>query len=456
MDKFLLDIENFEILPEEYSDEQLATVEIYVCHDGNNRHNVPISREALVKAKDTLKNKFLVAGFDGNDFEGHEPDEMIVGFFPESSKMKFEKRKGRTYLVAQAIMSKVYAKWAYDIFKEKGNQRDVSMEITVLRGQVDENDNLLTIDEFVFNGVTILGLSHVPACEGSSASIIKFDCENALKVYNEHRDDTAMVEFSGKEETGTMDETKEIVEEVEVKAETKEEGKVEEETKTEETTEESSKEDDKTMYSEDDKEKDFESEDDKSEDDDDDDNDSDDSDDSDDKDESKEDVEEKVENEAKSEECEDVEKECKNESDVEEVEKECKNEENLPTENCETDEPKKEEDPETVKAERDSLKQECEVLRDKVEKYEAKEKSVKIESIISGVVDLFSADEISELREESKKYSLDELNIFDNEVKARAFDKVKASKKVEDKNFTRMAVNDVLDKQESTSKYTWK
>lgn len=441
MDKFLLDIENFEILPEEYSDEQLATVEIYVCHDGNNRHNVPISREALVKAKDTLKNKFLVAGFDGNDFEGHEPDEMIIGFFPESSEMKFEKRKGRTYLVAQAIMSKVYAKWAYDIFKEKGNQRDVSMEITVLRGQVDENDNLLTIDEFVFNGVTILGLSHVPACEGSSASIIKFDCENALKVYNEHRDDTAMVEFSGKEETGKMDETKEKVEEVEVKTEAKEEEKVEEETKTEKTTEESSKEDDKTMYSEDDKSDDDNDSDDS--DDKDDKDDSDDSDDSDDKDESKEDVEEKVENEAKSEK-------------VEDVEKECKNEKNLPTENCETDEPEKKEDPETVKAERDSLKQECEVLRDKVEKYEAKEKSVKIESIISGVVDLFSADEISELREESKKYSLDELNIFDNEVKARAFDKVKASKKVEDKKFTRMAVNDVLDKQESTSKYTWK
>lgn len=449
MDNFLLDIESFEILPEEYSDEQLATVEIYVCHDGNNRHNIPISREALVRAKDTLKNKFLVAGFDGNDFEGHEPDEMIVGFFPESSKMKFEKRKGRTYLVAQAIMSKVYAKWAYDIFCEKGNHRDVSMEITVLRGQVDENDNLLTIDEFVFNGVTILGLSHVPACEGSSASIIKFDYENALKVYNEHRDDTAMVEFSGKEETGTMDETKEIVEEVKVEAEADSKEEVKEETNTEETKEESSKEDDKTMYSEDDKEKSFESEDDKSEDKDDDD--------SEDSDESKEDVEEKVDNEAKSDDVEEVEKECKNESDVEEVEKECKNEdeENLPTENCETDEPEKE-DPEAVKAERDFLKQECEVLRDKVEKYEAKEKSVKVESIISGVVDLFSADEISELREESKKFSLDELNIFDNEVKAKAFDRVKSKGKVEEKKFTRMAVNDVLDKQESTSKYTWK
>ena len=449
LEKFSIDVASFEIVPEEYSDSQLAVVEIYVCHDGNNRHNIPITREALVRAKDTLKNKFLVAGFDGNDFEGHEPDEQIVGFFPESSKMRFEKRKGRTYLVAQAIMSKVYANWAYEIFKEKGNHRDVSMEITVLAGQVDENDNLLTIEEFVFNGVTILGLSHVPACEGSSASIIKFDCENALKVYNEHRDDTAMVEFSGKEEKGTMDETKEVVEEVEVTVEAETEKEAEKVEETTETQKESSKEDDETMYSEDDKE----SEDDKSEDDDDDD-----SDDSDDEDESKEDIEEKVENETKSEEVEDVEKECKNESDVKDVEKECKNEENLPTENCEADEPEKEEDPETVKAERDSLKTECEVLRDKVAKYEAKEKSVQVESIISGVLELFSADEISELREESKKYSLDELNIFENEVKAKSYDKMISSKNfsVKDKSFTKMAVNDVLDNKQNTSKYTWK
>lgn len=459
LEKFSIDVASFEIVPEEYSDSQLAVVEIYVCHDGNNRHNVPITREALVRAKDTLKNKFLVAGFDGNDFEGHEPDEQIVGFFPESSKMKFEKRKGRTYLVAQAIMSKVYANWAYEIFKEKGNHRDVSMEITVLAGQVDENDNLLTIEEFVFNGVTILGLSHVPACEGSSASIIKFDCENALKVYNEHRDDTAMVEFSGKEEKGTMDETKEVVEEVEVTVEAETEKEAEKVEETTETQEESSKEDDNTMYSEDDKEKNFESEDDKSDDDEESDDDKEDSDDSDD--ESKEDVEE-VEEECKNEASENCEssEECEKCEDSEECEEaKCEaDEENLPTENCETDEPEKEEDPETVKAERDSLKAECEVLRDKVEKYEAKEKSVQVESIISGVLELFSADEISELREESKKYSLDELNIFENEVKAKSYDKMISSKNfsVKDKSFTKMAVNDVLDNKQNTSKYTWK
>lgn len=460
MDKFAIDVENFSILQEEYSDEQLATVEIYVCHDGNNRHNVPITREALINAKDTLKNKFLVAGFDGNDFEGHEPDEQIVGFFPESSQMKFVKKKGRTYLVAQAIMSKVYAKWAYDVFCEKGNHRDVSMEITVLSGQVDEYDNLLTIEEFVFNGVTILGLDHVPACEGSSASIIKFDCENALKVYNEHRD-TTMVEFSGKEEAKTMDEKKEVVEEVVVETEEKE---FEAETETTETNTESSKEDDNTMYSEDDKkeepkseeeaetpkeEKDFEVEEETKE-----------EGKSEEEYESKEDVEKEVDSECK--ETEEVEAECKEE--VAEVEAESE-EENLPeTENCEADKSVNgdegevsTEDYESVKAERDSLFEENKALKEKVEKYEEKEKSVEIESIISGVIDVFTSEEISALREEAQKFSLEELNIFDNEVKAKAFDKVKKTEKFETKKFTKVAINDVLDvnSKTSASKYTW-
>ena len=35
---------------------------------------MPIDLSVIKKAKRTLKNKFLVAGFDGDDFEGHEPD----------------------------------------------------------------------------------------------------------------------------------------------------------------------------------------------------------------------------------------------------------------------------------------------------------------------------------------------------------------------------------------------
>ena len=181
--KISFEVQGFNVI-DDYSDNQFAIAEIYVCHDGNNLHNMPIDLSVIKKAKKTLKNKFLVAGFDGDDFEGHEPDELIVGVFPESSEMKFVEKNGKTYLVAQAIISKVYAKWAYDVFVEdEDNERAVSMEITVLGTEL-QDDGLEHITKFVFNGVTLLGESHMPACEGSNASIIKFSKENALKVYS--------------------------------------------------------------------------------------------------------------------------------------------------------------------------------------------------------------------------------------------------------------------------------
>ena len=227
MDKKLsFGVEGFSVI-DDYSDSQLAIVEVYVCHDGNNAHDMPIDLSVIKKAKRTLKNKFLVAGFDGDDFEGHEPDEQIVGFFPESSEMKFVEKDGRNYLVAQAIMSKVYAKWAYDVFGEdEDNERAVSMEITVLGTEISDEDGLEHITKFVFNGVTLLGETHIPACEGANASIIKFSKENALKVYSKRLKnsekikknfvkDMGLAEGSGKEESEKMDEKeKEVVETV--------------------------------------------------------------------------------------------------------------------------------------------------------------------------------------------------------------------------------------------------
>lgn len=254
------EVEGFNVI-DDYSDNQLAIVEVYVCHDGNNHHNMPIDLSVIKKAKKTLKNKFLVAGFDGDDFEGHEPDEQIVGFFPESSEMKFVEKDGRTYLVAQAIMSKIYAKWAYDVFvDDEDNYRSVSMEITVLGTEVNGDDGLEHITKFVFNGVTLLGESHMPACEGANASIIKFSKENALKVYSKRlknsdkikKDfvkDMELAEGLRKEESEKMDEKEKVVETVE---EEKVETPVAEEAKEEETFEEKSNSDEDT-YMEDEK-----------------------------------------------------------------------------------------------------------------------------------------------------------------------------------------------------------
>ncbi len=138
------------------SEDQLAILEIYVCHDGLNKHNMLIDIDTIKAAVPTLMNKFLVAGFDGEDFEGHEPDEQIIGFFPKENNIRYETlENGKTYLVCNAILSKYYASWAYDVFVDDTNYRSVSMEICVAEKELTKY-GIPEIKSFILNGVKVL------------------------------------------------------------------------------------------------------------------------------------------------------------------------------------------------------------------------------------------------------------------------------------------------------------
>ena len=482
------EVEGFNVI-DDYSDNQLAIVEVYVCHDGNNHHNMPIDLSVIKKAKKTLKNKFLVAGFDGDDFEGHEPDEQIVGFFPESSEMKFVEKDGRTYLVAQAIMSKIYAKWAYDVFvDDEDNYRSVSMEITVLGTEVNDDDGLEHITKFVFNGVTLLGESHMPACEGANASIIKFSKENALKVYSKRLKnsdkikknfvkDMELAEGLRKEESEKMDEKEKVVETVE---EEKVETPVTEEVKEEETFEEKSNSDEDT-YMEDEKcecKEDKMSEDEKSDEESEEEK-EDDKDDDDDKDE--EDMEcgkdfESLTVEQKYEVFRSAVKESLNGCGYLETYDDeylyiydyCENNTfrysyTLDGTNCTIDVDSKTrvmrggyvefEEYEENNTKFEALEKENCELKEKLAAYETAEKDKSVEAILSKVIDVLPAERIAELREEAVNYSLDNLSVFENEVKAIAFEVVADQVKGKKYSFERMPVNDGME--HKTSKYGW-
>ena len=482
------EVEGFNVI-DDYSDNQLAIVEVYVCHDGNNHHNMPIDLSVIKKAKKTLKNKFLVAGFDGDDFEGHESDEQIVGFFPESSEMKFVEKDGRTYLVAQAIMSKIYAKWAYDVFvDDEDNYRSVSMEITVLGTEVNDDDGLEHITKFVFNGVTLLGESHMPACEGANASIIKFSKENALKVYSKRlknsdkikKDfvkDMELAEGLRKEESEKMDEKEKVVETVE---EEKVETPVTEEVKEEETFEEKSNSDEDT-YMEDEKcecKEDKMSEDEKSDEESEEEK-EDDKEDDDDKDE--EDMEcgkdfESLTVEQKYEVFRSAVKESLNGCGYLETYDDeylyiydyCENNTfrysyTLDGTNCTIDVDSKTrvmrggyvefEEYEENNTKFEALEKENCELKERLAAYETAEKDKSVEAILSKVIDVLPAERIAELREEAVNYSLDNLSVFENEVKAIAFEVVADQVKGKKYSFERMPVNDGME--HKTSKYGW-
>ena len=482
------EVEGFNVI-DDYSDNQLAIVEVYVCHDGNNHHNMPIDLSVIKKAKKTLKNKFLVAGFDGDDFEGHEPDEQIVGFFPESSEMKFVEKDGRTYLVAQAIMSKIYAKWAYDVFvDDEDNYRSVSMEITVLGTEVNDDDGLEHITKFVFNGVTLLGESHMPACEGANASIIKFSKENALKVYSKRlknsdkikKDfvkDMELAEGLRKEESEKMDEKEKVVETVE---DEEVETLVAEKEKEEEQEEKPNSDDD--TYMEDEKcerEEDKMSEDEKSDEESDEEENEDDKEDDDDKDEEDMECEKDFESltvEQKYEVFRSAVKESLNGCGYLETYDDeylyiydyCENNTfrysyTLDGTNCTIDVDSKTrvmrggyvefEKYEENNTKFEALEKENCELKGKLAAYETAEKDKSVEAILSKVIDVLPAERIAELREEAINYSLDNLSVFENEVKAIAFEVVADQVKGKKYSFERMPVNDGME--HKTSKYGW-
>ena len=403
--------------------------------------------------------------------------------------MKFVEKDGRTYLVAQAIMSKIYAKWAYDVFvDDEDNYRSVSMEITVLGTEVNDDDGLEHITKFVFNGVTLLGESHMPACEGANASIIKFSKENALKVYSKRlknsdkikKDfvkDMELAEGLRKEESEKMDEKEKVVETVE---EEKVETPVAEEAKEEETFEEKSNSDEDT-YMEDEKcecKEDKMSEDEKS-----------DEESEEEKEDDKEDDDDKDEEDM---ECgkdfESLTVEQKYEvfrSAVKESLDGCGYLESYDDEylyvydycdgntvryaytldgtTCTIDVDSKTRvmrggyvEFEVYEEDNNKLetleKENCE-LKEKLMAYETAEKEKSVEAILSEVVDVIPADRIAELREKSADFSLDNLSVFENEVKAIAFEAVAKEVKGNKYSFTKMPINNEMEKK--TSKYGW-
>ena len=166
----------------ELSDSQNAIAEVRVCHTGMNAHRLPISLQSLQEASATIANKWLVAGWDGKDFEGHEDDQRIIGFFPKENNFRYIEENGKTYFIANAVISKLYAPWAFEVF-EKDNFRECSMEITIL--ETEYKDGFEWIKSFIYNAVTILGTKFKAACQGSNVVLAKFSEEELINIREE-------------------------------------------------------------------------------------------------------------------------------------------------------------------------------------------------------------------------------------------------------------------------------
>lgn len=176
---------------EDVKDARFAKGVIYAFADGENAHTHPIETSVLMDCANSVYDIPLVCRYNGftDDFMAHEADETPIGFIKETSPtysnpIVFEKHAdGRTFLVIKALIWKKYAKDAVRVFKNSEGKKAVSVEITITKGE--EIDGKIRVDEFVLDGITVLGQFVKPAVKDAHIQIEfaqdKNDYLNGLK-----------------------------------------------------------------------------------------------------------------------------------------------------------------------------------------------------------------------------------------------------------------------------------
>lgn len=200
-------VEDVQLYREQNEDPDFAYVELWALAEGNNSHRNPFSKEILERDAHTFKGKFIVAKYDKfqNDTEGHELDEIIIGYVPPNEELEFKNKEvdgvEKEFVVAKGVLSKIYAKEVVDLFRTN-NGRTVSCEFSCAT-QYEENEYGKAIDEnglemdvdnpvlsYHIHGITVLGLKYNPSVAGTEIKVKQFaeKCEQqSLKQFAEER-----------------------------------------------------------------------------------------------------------------------------------------------------------------------------------------------------------------------------------------------------------------------------
>ena len=180
--RLIFEIDKIEVI-EDASNSQLAKLRLWIAKSGNNRHSMPITKEAIYLSKSSLVGKPILCAYNQRKgaFEGHDASEIPVGVFLREEDVFIEEIDGEDWIIADGYIWKMYFPYIMDVFEKQDGKSDISMEIMVL----DYEEKTHTIKLFTFLGVTLIG--HNPAIPGAKAEVLEFSelvskTEEILKV----------------------------------------------------------------------------------------------------------------------------------------------------------------------------------------------------------------------------------------------------------------------------------
>lgn len=191
--------ENTEVLSmDEINDMQFAKLRIKAYSTALTAHGYFSTRKQLKKAAKSLCNKPLLVYVNPftDDFEGHEDDglfkkEIPCGFVPNEELANIEISKdedGTYFLICDAYIWTMYFQNVKEIFERDNGIKSVSVELLAIETE-DKDDGTIELKEFSFTGITLLGEKIRPAVNGANAVFIK----NSSSATDEY--EKAKVEF---------------------------------------------------------------------------------------------------------------------------------------------------------------------------------------------------------------------------------------------------------------------
>lgn len=188
-------------------DTDLVPVHLQACHTGENENSSRISDEVMNNALPTFSNKPILGYIYKDDngeynFAGHERhveknesgekeivyDEQIIGLIPEScnAQIVYDKDKKKNYTEVDGYLWPVYSH-AVDILERKADENETvncSVELDLRSFSFNAKTHMITIEDFVFNGVTILGYDKdtgekiEPGMDGANIKLSDFSKDN--------------------------------------------------------------------------------------------------------------------------------------------------------------------------------------------------------------------------------------------------------------------------------------
>ena len=184
--------------------EGLRPVVLQACHTEENRNHSFISEDTMKAALPSFSNRPILGyihevdgrpefythciheGEDGNTVY----DEIPIGTVPEScnARLEYDEEKGKTYCVVNGYIYEEYSPKAIEIL-EREEECACSVELSVRELSYNAQDKILSIDDYFYEGVTILGKTPdgevvEPGMEGANIKLADFSAENNSFVYD--------------------------------------------------------------------------------------------------------------------------------------------------------------------------------------------------------------------------------------------------------------------------------